>query len=205
MLSTGFGQTKRPVLIGIDIAKPILSLITPNRPAFRLAEATLKIPAPNQRFLSFVAGYGQLRSGAAYRNTFTDAQGVYLKIGSEQFVYTHVAIGWHGLAALTHESATYFFSGPTFGDYSAPAYDRRRVAVGLEGFASYQRVLSKRWVGRITGRITAAGLLGPRNSDVPIRFVPGVGIVTGDSPAYSVGLGVHLLYRTNPAPSASLK
>lgn len=203
-ISASFGQSRRPVLIGIDVLKPIVSLVTPNRPAFRLMEAALKLPLPNQRFLSIVGGYGQFNSDVMYRNVFMNAQGPYLKIGSEIFIERNVVLGWHGLAALSHESATYFFNGPVFGDYTALAFDRRRVAVGGEGFVSYQRILSRRWVIRGTGRVILAGLLGPRNDQLPIRFVPGIGLAAGDPAVYSVGFGVHLFYRTNPNPSVNV-
>lgn len=202
-LSVGFGQSRRPVLIGLDVLKPIVSLATPNRPALRLAEIALKLPIPNRHFLSVIGGYGQFNSDVMYRNVFMNVRGPYIKIGSETFIERNVAIGWHGLAALSHESATYFFNGPTFGDYTALAFDRRRVAVGGEGFISYQRVLSRRWVMRGTGRVMLAGLFGSRHDKLPVRFVPGIGLAAGDPAVYSVGFGVHLFYRTNPNPSVS--
>lgn len=195
------GQSKRPVLMGIDVAKPLLSLVTPSRPAFRLAEITLKVPIPEGRYLSVVAGYGRMRSDTIFRNVIMDLRGVYLKAGIERFQSDGLVTGWHGLVALSHEWASYSFRGPAFGDYRATAFDRRRVAVGLEGFVGYQRSLSNRLLFRVSGRATAAGLLGPNASNVPVVFVPGVGLSAGNAVTFGVGLGVHLFYRTNPRPT----
>lgn len=90
---TCFGQTTRPVLIGLDVAKPLLSLVTPNRPAFRLAEATIKVPILRERYLSAVGGYGAYRSNPAFRNVLIDAQGLYLKIGAERFSSAGLLVG----------------------------------------------------------------------------------------------------------------
>lgn len=205
--SAGFGQTIRPVLIGIDVAKPLLSLVTPNRPAFRrsafrLAEATVKLPVSRERYLSLAVGYGQLRTDFVYRNVLMNLRGVYVKAGTEKFQRGGLLVGWHGLAAISHESASYSFQGPTFGDYTATAFDHRRVAVGVEGILGYQRTVSNRLLMRVAGRATLAGLLGPRPENIAVVFVPGVGLAAGDPAVYSLGLGVFLFYRTNPRPVA---
>lgn len=196
--SVGFGQTIRPVLIGIDVAKPLLSLVTPNRPAFRLAEATIKLPISQERYLSVAGGYGQLHTDFIYRNVRMNLRGGYVKAGTEKFQRSGLLVGWHGLAAITHESASYSFQGPTFGDYAVTAFERRRVAVGVEGVLGYQRTLSNRLLMRVAGRATMAGLLGPRPDNIAVVFVPGVGLAAGDPAVYSLGLGVFLFYRTNP-------
>ena len=198
MLSVGFAQTIRPVLIGLDVAKPLLSLVTPNLPAFRLAEVTVKRPISRERYLSLVGGYGQMRTDLIYRNVLMDLRGGYVKVGTEKFRRGGLLVGWHGLASLAHESALYSFQGPTFGDYVASAFDRRRVAVGVEGFLGYQRTVFNRLLMRVSGRATLAGLLGPHQNNMPVMFVPGVGLAAGDPAVYSLGLGVFLSYRTNP-------
>lgn len=204
---TALGQTtrqsvQRPVLIGIDVAKPVLSLIGPYRTAFRLGEATVKLPIARNRYLSIVAGYGQVHSDTIYRNIRMKLSGPYLKIGTEQFISGGILIGWHGMAALTQETATYFFRGTTFGDYVVTAFDRQRVVVGAEGFLGYQRTLSDRLIFRVSGRGTVAGLFGSQSKNEPtVLFVPGVGLASGDPFVASVGLGLHLFYRTNPRPA----
>ena len=200
--SVCFGQTMRPVLIGIDVAKPLLSLVTPNRPAFRLGEMTIKLPVSRERYLSLVGGYGQLHTNFIYRNVLMNLRGGYVKAGTEKFQRGGLLVGWHGLAAITHESASYSFQGPTFGDYMVTAFNRRRVAVGVEGILGYQQTMSNRLLMRVAGRATLAGLLGPRPDNMDVVFVPGVGLAAGDPAVYSLGLGVFLFYRTNPRPVA---
>ena len=200
----GFGQTIRPVLIGIDVAKPFLSLLTPNRPAYRLGEMTLKTPISRERYLSLAGGYGAMYTSPAFRNVLIDSRGIYLKIGTEQFKSGGLAIGWHGLLTMTRESASYSFQGPTFGNLEGSVYDRRRVGVGVEGVIVYQRTLSTRLLMRVSGRATVAGMFGPRHEEIPAAFVPGVGQVAGDPVVYGLGFGLFLLYRINPrAPVSS--
>ncbi|MBC7569827.1 MAG: hypothetical protein H7319_08860 [Spirosoma sp.] len=205
---TAFGQTKRqsvqrPVLIGVDIAKPVLSLISPYRTAFRLGEVTVKVPIAGNRYLSVVAGYGQARSDTIYRNIRMKLSGPYLKIGTERLMSSGLLVGWHGMTALTQETATYSYRGPTFGDYVVTAFDRQRVVVGMEGFFGYQQTLSDRLIFRVSGRATVAGLFGTRSKNEPaVLFVPGVGVALGDPVAVGFGLGLHVFYRTNPRPVA---
>lgn len=200
IVQAGFGQSvQRPVLIGIDVAKPVLSLATPSRPAFRLGEGAVKIPIVKNRYLSIVAGYGQLRSDTIYRNVTMNLRGTYLKVGTEKFLNGGMLIGWHGLVALSKETALYKFGGTTFGDYVATAYDRQRVGVGVEGYLGYQRTLSDHLIVSVSGRVTGAGMLGSRARNEPaVVFVPGVGLAVGDPVVVGFGLGLHLFYRTNP-------
>ena len=205
---TAFGQAtrqsvQRPVLIGIDIAKPVLSLVSPYRTMFRLGEVVVKLPITKNRYLSIVAGYGKIYSDTVYRNVKMQISGPYLKIGTERYMSGRFLVGWHGMTALTNETATYSFHGPTFGDYVIKAFDRQRVVVGAEGFLGYQRTLSNRLIFRVSGRATVAGLLGSNTKDQPpVLFVPGVGMPLGDPFVCSLGMGLHLFYRTNPRPVA---
>ena len=190
------GQPTRPVLIGLDVLKPIFSLATPHRPAYQLAEASMKIPLATNH-LSITGGYGQLRSGTIHRNVLLDTQGYYLKVGIENSPLSKkgIILGWNALIATCHETGTYSFGGPVFGDYVAPVPERRRVAVGLEGVSSHQFFSTKRIALRISGRATIATLLGPKPDDLPAYFVPGFGHVAGDPVVYSIGLGLHLFYQ----------
>ncbi|MFD2570914.1 hypothetical protein ACFSUS_09740 [Spirosoma soli] len=199
----GLGQTKSPLLIGIDVLKPVLSVATPNRPAFRLAELTVKVPRQYGSYLSVVGGYGQMRSDTTFRNVLMNLQGGYLKVGVESVTERGFIKGFHGLAAFSNESADYVFSGPNFGDYRAIALRQNRVAVGIEGFLAHQTPLSKRFLLRMSARATLAGMVGNRTDKIPVVFAPGVGLVTGDPIMYSVGVGVHLLYQTNTRPIAT--
>jgi len=138
-----------------------------------------------------------------YRNILMKLSGPYLKIGTERFMPGGFLLGWHGMAALTRETATYSFRGPTFGEYVATAFDRQRVVVGMEGFFGYQQTLSDRLIFRVSGRATVAGLFGTRSKNEPaVLFVPGVGVALGDPVAVGFGLGLHVFYRTNPRPVA---
>ena len=196
LLSTlSFGQTKPPVLIGIDVLKPLLLLVKPNQASFRLVEATVKIPLPATRYLSVVAGYGQLRSGLVYRNMLLNNRGYYLKIGTETLSKRGLVMGWHGLAALSNETGMYTFDGPTFGNYVATVPERQRLALGVEGVLGYQFLLSDRLSLRVSGRVTTAVMIGPRADERPTHFVAGIGQVSGDALVYSVGLGLHLFYQ----------
>ncbi|GAB4027005.1 hypothetical protein [Spirosoma koreense] len=204
-LLTGFtvsGQTARPVLVGFDILKPVLSLATPNRPAFRLLEASVKLPQTN-RYFSITVGYGLFRSDTIYRNILLDTRGYYLKAGRETIRSSGWVVGWNGLIATCHESGTYSFRGPVFGDYVAPIPERSRLAVGLEGVAGYQTRLSQSLQLRLSGRITTAVLFGSKPSDMPAYFVPGMGLTAGDPVVYTVGLGVHLFYQLQSHSTAT--
>ncbi len=198
-LATGYGvQAQRPILIGIDVAKPVLLLLTPSRPAFRLAEATAKFPLTGNRFVSVVVGYGQLRSDTVFRNVLIDGGGGYLKIGSEGVKPGGLVIGWHALASLSRETGTYTFRGPVFGDYSQQAFRRNRFLVGAEGLLGHQWPLSKNFSLRATGRITVGFQPQPNgDGEPPSIFMPGIGPLVGHSLVGSVGIGVHLLYQIN--------
>lgn len=196
------GQSVRPVLIGLDVAKPVLSLVTPNRPAFRLAEATVKIPISGNRYLSVVGGYGSLASNAFSRTVLVDSRGYYVKLGLEKLHPNGIVTGWHGLVSSTWEQGAFLFKGPVFGDYSEKTFTRYRVAIGIEGHLGYQHTLSKRLIYRVSGRVSGAGLLGSRVSDIKAVFVPGIGYAVNDPVAIGLGLGLHLFYRTNPRPVA---
>lgn len=204
LFSVSFGQTKRPVLVGIDVLKPILSAVTPNRPAYRLAEVTLRIPMTTN-YLSIVGGYGQLKSDTVFRNTLLYNRGYYLKVGIESPAKRGLVLGWHGLMAMCHESGSYSFKGYTFGDYTAPIAERQRIAIGFEGFIAYQTSLSERLLFQVSGRATIAGLVGPKDDERPAYFVPGVGNEAGDPLVYSLGLGLHLFYQipARPRPASS--
>lgn len=195
LFTLSHGQTKLPVLFGIDVLKPLLFLVKPNQASFRLAEATVKIPLPSTRYLSVVAGYGQLQSGLVYRNMWLNNRGYYLKVGTETQSERGLVMGWHGLAALANETGTYQFDGPTFGNYVAAVPERHRLAVGVEGVLGHQFSLSDRLLMRVSGRVTTAVMLGSRADERPTHFVPGIGQVAGNALVYSVGLGLHLFYQ----------
>ncbi len=195
LFTMSFGQTKPPVLVGIDVLKPLLLLVNPNQASFRLAEATVKIPLLSTRYLSVVAGYGQLRSGLVYRNMLLNNRGYYLKVGTETQSKRGLVLGWHGLAALSNETGTYVFDGPTFGNYVGAVPERQRLALGVEGVLGHQFSLSDRLSLRVSGRVTTAVMVGPRADERPTHFVPGIGQVSGDALVYSVGLGLHLFYQ----------
>jgi len=197
------GQSvQRPVLIGIDVAKPVLSLVTPDRPQFRLAEATVKIPIAKGRYLSIMGGYGSLNSDAVSRTVLINAQGGYAKLGTEKIHPDGLVTGWHGLVSSVHEQGALLFKGPVFGDYSEPTFTRQRVSVGFEGHLGYQRTLSNHLIFRVSGRVGMAGLFGNRVDDIKAVFVPGLGYVIGDPVVVGFGLGLHLFFRTNPRPVA---
>lgn len=204
LFTMSYSQTKQPVLIGVDLLKPILSLATPNQPAYRLAEATIRIPL-NANYLSISAGYSCLHSDIIYRNILLNTQGYYLKIGQEAHPPSRkgLVLGWNGLISTCRETGTYSFSGPTFGDYVAPIPERRRVAIGFEGTLGYQFPLSQRLLLHLSGRVTAAALLGSKMGEVRAYFVPGIGHTFSDPLVYSVGLGLHLLYQIQPRSSAT--
>ncbi len=195
-------QPGRPVLIGIDVAKPVLSLLSPNRPAFRLAETTVKIPIKKSRYLSIVGGYGSFASGAVSRTVLFDTQGGYVKVGLERPHSDGLTLGWHGLVSRSSEQTAFLFQGPVFGDYSEPTFTRQRMAVGVEGHLGYQHTLSNRLIFRVSGRVGAAGLFGNRVDEIKAVFVPGLGYVVGDPFVVGFGMGLHLFYRTNPRPVA---
>lgn len=200
-----FGQTKLPVLVGVDVFKPLLWLARPNQASFRLAEATVKIPLPSTHYLSVVAGYGQLLSGPVYRNMRLNNRGYYLKVGTETGSKRGLVMGWHGLAALSSETGTYQFDGPTFGNYVAAVPARQRLAVGVEGVLGHQFSLSDRLSMRVSGRVTTALILGPRADERPTHFVAGIGQVAGSGVLlYSVGLGLHLFYQLPVRSRAAL-
>ncbi|WP_461148611.1 hypothetical protein [Spirosoma pulveris] len=96
-----------------------------------------------------------------------------------------------------------FFRGSTFSDYESPIPDRTHAALGLEGLIGYQTALSSRLSLRLTGRLTPAVLFGPKDGEVHPYFAPRIGHVTGKSLAYSVGVGIHLLYQLHPRPTAT--
>ena len=195
LFTLSYGQTNRPVLIGIDVLKPVLLLVKPNQASFRLAEATVKIPLQSSRYLSIVGGYGQLHSGLVYRNMLLNNRGYYLKIGTETQSGRGLVMGWHGLAALANETGTFVFYGLTFGNFVGAVPQRQRLAVGVEGILGHQFSLSDRFSLRVSGRVTTALMLGSRADERPAHFVPGIGLVSGDALVYSVGLGLHLFYQ----------
>ncbi|MCX6219047.1 hypothetical protein [Spirosoma sp.] len=200
--SVSFGQNRPSALIGVDVLKPLFSVVRPGHNAYRLAEATVKIPL-RTNYLSITGGYTSIQSDTIFRNMRLHDEGYYLKIGVENVGPGGLVLGWHGLAAIYRQSGTYFFKGTTFGDYESPISNRTNAAIGVEGLLGHQMTLSSRFSLRLTGRITTAALFGPKDGGVPAYFVPGIGHVAGNSLVYSVGVGIHLLYQLHPRPTAT--
>ncbi|SOD91660.1 hypothetical protein SAMN06269250_3576 [Spirosoma fluviale] len=200
--SVSFGQKSPSVLIGVDVLKPVFSAVGPAHNAYRLAEATVKIPL-STTYLSIVGGYAGLRSDTIFRNIRLHDEGYYLKVGVERIGDGGLVLGWHGLVSSYRQSGTYFFKGTTFGDYESPIPDLSNLAIGLEGILGHQTALSPRFLLRFTGRVTTAAIFGTKDGGVPPYFVPGIGHVAGNSLVYSVGVGIHLFYQLHPRPTAT--
>jgi hypothetical protein len=192
---SSFAQTDRPILVGIDVLKPALLLATPNRTLFRLAEATIKIPNASGRYLSLMAGYGECHSGVIYRNVKLDTYGYYVKIGTEPGKQLGFTASWNSLIGFVHEDGNYTFQGPTFGDYLAPIPARNRAVIGFEGILAHQFRLSESLLLRLSGRLTPALLIGPKEDKVNAYFIPGIGLVAGDPLVCGVGIGLHLFVK----------
>lgn len=200
--SVSFGQNRPSVLIGLDVLKPVFSVVRPSHNVYRLAEATIKIPL-STNYLSIAGGYASLQSDTIFRNMRLHDEGYYLKIGVENVGPGGLVLGCQGLVSLYRQSGTYFFKGTTFGDYESPIPNQADAAIGVEGLLGHQMELSPRFTLRLTGRITTAALFGPKDGGVPPYFVPGIGHVAGNSLVYSVGVGIHLLYQLHPRPTAT--
>lgn len=194
---TGLPQTKRPVLIGVDATKLVLTA-TNGWPLFRqavLLEPTLKIPLRNST-LTVQPGYARTVTQTVFRNINQGYEGIYLKVGAEKMKGKALIVGWQGFLSVYEQGGTFTFPGATFGEYVGSLPTQTKAVVGVEPHIGGIINLSNRFELRPSARLGVGATIGYRSSDPPSVYVPGLGASTGRTFSVSIGFGVQLLYRT---------
>lgn len=195
---------KRPVLVGLDLTKSLLTATT-GWPLFRravLVEPAVKVPLRGSQTLTIQPGYNRITTRTVYRNINQQYEGFSLKLGAERRTGIQTVIGGQGFISVYRQSGTFTFPGASFGDYVGALPTRSKVTLGVEPHFDGFVALSDRFELRTIMRLGIGATVGYQSADPPAVYVPGMGIGTGRTFFVSPGLGVQLLYRSGPRTRA---
>lgn len=168
-----------PVYLGLDVVKGIPSYVFPDKYFIRntmIIEPYVRFNTQKpRRSILIGAGYasGHSKTDTSRQISNQKFSGVYFKVGFEKKnIRMPMSIGIGPILSIAGFKANYQFKGPTFGDYKATFRDNKNLAIGAEGYMTYDLPLSERFSLRFLGRAVIAARTG---GTISPDYYPGIG------------------------------
>lgn len=190
---------KREIHIGLDIFQSIPPFLIGKKYFIQNAiiiEPSIRIEGKRPR-KSFVFSPG-FTSGSTNKNSYEfisyeKFQGFYMKMGYEtRNANVPMSIGFGPVISFASFKGRYKFEGPAFGDYEGDFTKEKNVAIGMNGYLTYDLKFSE----KMFMRFLLQGTVAFRNGKINPYYYPGLGRFLGlDKLFFSPGLTAQLYFK----------
>jgi len=192
--------SKADVYIGLDVLQSLPSYIFGKKYFIQntlVIEPVIRFKAGAKARKYFLVSPG-FTTGSTNKNTtefisYEKFQGVYLRLGYEaENADIPGSIGFGPVISFTSFKGRYKFEGPVFGDYEGNFTDKNNVAVGINGFVTYNVKLHK----KLFLRFLLQGTISARKGIINPYYYPGLGYTKGNATImFSPGITAQLFYK----------